>query len=203
MNKSCLNCGKMVVSKGCKLGVVDVLTCLRPIYNRYVSKYNLWEPLKSVAEENNTKEIQTCDSCLFFLKEDSSCVNVLNIKSLIRNPNHCKCRYYVNKYTNNSPEKNNYKQIAEEIADLVIEKQKAYGNSFGEAESFLRLLYPDGIPVEKYKDMLTLVRIWDKIKRIATDKDALGESPYNDIMGYCLLALNEIKQKGDKNEKTY
>lgn len=70
---------------------------------------------------------------------------------------------------------NNFKQIAEEIAALVTEKQKAYGNSFGEAESFLRLLYPDGIPVEKYKDMLTLVRIWDKIKRIATDKDALGD----------------------------
>lgn len=84
-----------------------------------------------------------------------------------------------------------FRIIAIQIADLVEEKQRAYGDSFGKAKDFLKILYPNGIPVERYKDMLTLVRIWDKIMRIATDKDALGESPYSDIMGYCLLALNE------------
>ena len=56
-----------------------------------------------------------------------------------------------------------YREIAQDIAELVIEKQKAYGNSFGEADQFLRLCYPDGVQVEKYKDMLYLERIGDKI----------------------------------------
>ena len=96
-------------------------------------------------------------------------------------------------------ETNNYKKISQEIAELVTEKNKAYGDSFAECEKFIELLYPIGIPVDKYKDALTLIRIWDKIKRIATDKDALGESPYSDIVGYCLLALDNINKtdKGD------
>ena len=87
-------------------------------------------------------------------------------------------------------EQNNYKQIATQVAQLVTAKQKAYGNSWGRSKEFLEILYPDGVPVEKYQDMLTIVRIFDKLMRIATDKDALGESPYQDILGYCLLALN-------------
>lgn len=90
-----------------------------------------------------------------------------------------------------------YHKIAEEIAGLVVVKQKAYGNSFGCAAEFLKLLYPKGVPIEKYDDMLTLVRIFDKIKRIATDKDALGESPYQDILGYCLLAIKNKEKGGD------
>jgi len=88
------------------------------------------------------------------------------------------------------PKPNNYKEIAKEIANLVAEKQKFYGNSWGKSEEFLQILYPEGVPVSSYQDMLTIVRIFDKLMRIATDKDALGESPYGDIMGYCLLALN-------------
>ena len=84
---------------------------------------------------------------------------------------------------------NPFLQIASEIGKLVDEKNKAYGDSFAKTGEFLRLLYPDGIPPEKYGDALCLVRIWDKMKRIATDKDALGESPYRDIAGYALLGI--------------
>ena len=88
------------------------------------------------------------------------------------------------KSTNNA-----FLQIATEIGILVDEKNKAYGDSFAKTGEFLRLLYPNGIPPEKYGDALCLVRIWDKMKRIATDKDALGESPYRDIAGYALLGI--------------
>lgn len=84
---------------------------------------------------------------------------------------------------------NMFLQIATEIGTLVDEKNKAYGDSFAKTGEFLRLLYPDGIPPEKYGDALCLVRMWDKMKRIATDKDALGESPYRDIAGYALLGI--------------
>jgi len=85
--------------------------------------------------------------------------------------------------------------IANEIGELVETKNISYGNSFAQAGDFLRLLYPDGITVDKYGDALLLVRIFDKMKRIATDKDALGEDPYRDIAGYGILAVWQRQQK--------
>lgn len=84
-----------------------------------------------------------------------------------------------------------YKELAEKIGNLVEQKNAAYGNSFDQAGEFLKLLYPNGIPPESYGDMLCVVRIFDKLKRIATKKDAFGESPYGDIIGYGLLGLNK------------
>ena len=50
--------------------------------------------------------------------------------------------------------------------------------------------------MSSYGDVLTIARIWDKIKRIATDKDAFGESPYKDIAGYAILGVGK-KKAGD------
>jgi hypothetical protein len=91
-----------------------------------------------------------------------------------------------------------YKELAEQIGNLVEEKNAAYGNSFDQAGEFIRLLYPNGIPPEAYGDMLCVVRIFDKLKRIATNKDAFGESPYGDIIGYGLLGLHKDKLAGKK-----
>lgn len=82
---------------------------------------------------------------------------------------------------------------AAEVAKLVEEKQAAYGDSFGKAGSVLQLLYPNGIAHEQFPDALTVVRVVDKLFRIATRKDAFGESPWNDIMGYALLASTRDK----------
>jgi hypothetical protein len=82
-----------------------------------------------------------------------------------------------------------YADLAEKIGKLVDDKNAAYGSSFDQAGDFLKLLYPNGIPVDSYTDMLCVVRIFDKLKRIATRKDAFGESPYGDIVGYGLLGL--------------
>ena len=91
-----------------------------------------------------------------------------------------------------------YKELAEQIGNLVEQKNTAYGNSFEQAGEFLKLLYPNGIPPEAYGDMLCVVRIFDKLKRIATNKDAFGESPYGDIVGYGLLGLQKDKAAGKK-----
>jgi hypothetical protein len=85
-------------------------------------------------------------------------------------------------------EPNKFVKKAEEIGALIAEKNKAYGNSFAVSGDVLRLLYPDGIPPGQFQDALSLVRIWDKMKRIATDKDAFGEDPFMDIAGYAILA---------------
>ena len=80
-----------------------------------------------------------------------------------------------------------FNKIGAEIGALVTEKNAAYGDSFAKCGEFLRLLFPTGIQPEQYDDALAMVRIFDKQMRIATRKDAFGESPYRDIAGYGLL----------------
>lgn len=80
-----------------------------------------------------------------------------------------------------------YQAIGTEIGQLVNAKQEAYGDSFGRSGAVMRLLYPEGIPPEKLDDALAIVRVLDKLFRIATDRDAFGESPWRDIAGYGLL----------------
>lgn len=95
-----------------------------------------------------------------------------------------------------------YQEKAKEVALLVEKKQEAYGDSFGKSGEVLKILYPNGIKVEQYQDMLTVVRILDKMFRIATDKDAFGESPYKDILGYSLLAVaKEVKKEAPEVKK--
>ena len=88
-----------------------------------------------------------------------------------------------------------YAKIGQEIGELVKTKQEAYGDSFSKAGAVMLALYPNGIPAEKMNDALTIVRIVDKLFRIATKKDALGESPYRDIAGYALLAVGRDEKK--------
>lgn len=82
----------------------------------------------------------------------------------------------------------NYRDIGADIGALVEHKQSAYGDSFGRSGGVLRTLYPDGIPLDKLDDALVVVRVLDKLFRIATRKDAFGESPWQDIAGYSILA---------------
>lgn len=88
-----------------------------------------------------------------------------------------------------------YEELGREIGLLVTEKQAAYGDSFGKSGQVMRILYPDGISVDKMDDALVVVRIIDKLFRVATDRDALGESPFQDINGYSLLALHRVLQR--------
>lgn len=80
-----------------------------------------------------------------------------------------------------------YEEIGEEIGRLVEEKQAAYGDSFGKAGGIMRILYPQGISPGQMTDALAVVRIIDKLFRIANNPDAFGESPARDIAGYALL----------------
>lgn len=82
-----------------------------------------------------------------------------------------------------------FEALAAEIGKLVEAKQAAYGDSFGKSGGILRILYPAGISLTQLDDALTIVRVVDKLFRIATDRDALGENPWKDILGYALLAV--------------
>jgi hypothetical protein len=86
-----------------------------------------------------------------------------------------------------------YQDIGQQIGELVERKQAAYGDSFGKSGSIMLALYPDGISPGQIDDALTVVRVVDKLFRIATDRDALGESPWRDIAGYSLLSVRRIE----------
>jgi len=90
-----------------------------------------------------------------------------------------------------------FTQIGTGIGELVQQKNTAYGSSFAVAGNFLRLLFPDGVPADRFDDALLLVRIFDKQMRIATDQDAFGESPYADIAGYGILGVQLHQQRKD------
>jgi|GEM_PF-1861642 len=94
-----------------------------------------------------------------------------------------------------------FTQIGTEIGELVERKNAAYGSSFAVAGNFLRLLFPNGVPADRFDDALLMVRIFDKQMRIATDKDAFGESPYADIAGYGILGVQLHQQR--KDSKTW
>ena len=95
-------------------------------------------------------------------------------------------------------EQSHYHDIAEGVASLICQKQQAYGDSFTRASDILGILYPLGIPVSSYQDALAIVRILDKLSRIATDDDPFNEDPWMDIAGYALLSLSK-RSKGVVN----
>jgi len=80
-----------------------------------------------------------------------------------------------------------YEQIGKDVGQLVDKKNEAYGNSFNKSKEFLQILYPSGVKPEDYEDVLLLARIFDKMMRIANQKEAFDENPYKDIAGYGIL----------------
>lgn len=91
-----------------------------------------------------------------------------------------------------------FTNLALEIGNLVDEKNRQYGDSFKECEQFIRLLYPNGVQPEAYGDLLCIVRMWDKLKRIGTaagSSDPGNEEPYKDLAGYALLGLESKRNK--------
>ena len=84
-----------------------------------------------------------------------------------------------------------YEGVGKRIGKLVDEKNEAYGDSFNQSGKILEVLYPEGVTPNQYRDMLAVVRVIDKLFRIANKKDAFGESPWRDIAGYALLGQKE------------
>jgi hypothetical protein len=99
----------------------------------------------------------------------------------------------------------NYEEIGQRIGKLVAEKQKAYGDSYGNSGKILEILFPDGVKPEHYTELLAICRVVDKLFRLANDPEWGGESPWGDIVGYGLLRLgtwekrqNEVPEKAKK-----
>ena len=89
------------------------------------------------------------------------------------------------------PPKSDFRKLGVEIGRLVQEKNDAYGDSFSRSGEVLKILFPKGISPEQYTDALSIVRVVDKLFRIATRKNLLEESPWKDVAGYGLLGWNK------------
>jgi len=64
------------------------------------------------------------------------------------------------------------------LADMLIEKNRAYGNS---------ALNPVGIFAKGKASDLIRVRLDDKLNRIKNKPDAFGEDVVKDLLGYLIL----------------
>lgn len=83
-----------------------------------------------------------------------------------------------------------YYAVALSVAELVTKKQLQYGNSVDKSAGILSILYPTGIPVEAFGDALLLIRMLDKMSRIAQQaitgrQDT--EDAWADLVGYSLI----------------
>lgn len=92
---------------------------------------------------------------------------------------------------------------SQKLLSLLIQKNRAYGNSFDVAPQQLRILFPNGIKPDQYEAVLYITRVLDKLMRIATDNDAFGEDPSQDIAGYSQLraAIQSLKKPRKKAVK--
>jgi len=93
-----------------------------------------------------------------------------------------------------------YQKIAADLGKLVTEKNKAYGSAHIVSGRIMLLLFPNGIHPHRIWDALLMVRIIDKLMRIATRPDAFGESPYQDIGGYGILGVELDSARPGVNE---
>jgi len=89
-----------------------------------------------------------------------------------------------------------YSHLGTTIGRLVEEKDQAYGSSFQRSQEILKILYPEGVQPDQYCDMLGMIRVIDKLFRIANRKEAFGENPWQDIAGYGILGVaNEVAEE--------
>ena len=96
----------------------------------------------------------------------------------------------------------NYIELGKTIGELVAKKQEEYGDSFHQCGKILKILYPNGISPDQYIDALGIVRVIDKLFRVANGKKG-NENPWMDISGYGLLGtINEEEEKYESDLRT-
>lgn len=76
------------------------------------------------------------------------------------------------------------------LGELLFKKNQAYGSSFAKSGKILEVLF-DGepIPPKMFMQALLMVRVIDKLSRLAHDADAFGESPWSDVAGYGIIGM--------------
>ncbi len=91
------------------------------------------------------------------------------------------------------------REEAKELGELLIEKNAAYGNAYVGIGAVLKILYPKRITPDQYCDIPAIVRILDKMFRIATGRSDDVEN-WGDVSGHALL-MEMLKKYKENNEE--
>jgi hypothetical protein len=80
-------------------------------------------------------------------------------------------------------------KIAQDVAVMLVDKNESYGNSYAKVGELMKILFPNGVPIDRMQEALVITRVLDKLGRLANSPEAFGESPWRDIAGYAILQL--------------
>jgi len=78
-----------------------------------------------------------------------------------------------------------------ETLEMIEEKKKQYGDSLGNVSSALKIFYPDGCPTDRMSEFILVARLLEKISRLTSPGLVDKSDVYQDLAGYCLLALGK------------
>lgn len=89
---------------------------------------------------------------------------------------------------------NSFQELASELAEMLTEKNRKYGDSYARMAHVLPIFYPDGVPGDHLLDAVFILRIVDKLMRIASAQKDDDEDPVMDIAGYAILRMREMRR---------
>ena len=82
-----------------------------------------------------------------------------------------------------------------DITGTVLAKNLAYGDSVNNTDKIVGILYPNGIRPEQIRSFLLIIRMLDKINRLACgDPEAYGEDPWADLGGYAAIGMAQERR---------
>ena len=86
--------------------------------------------------------------------------------------------------------------IAKNVRDIVITKNETYGDSVSKSAKLMHVLYPDGIAPSHYDDAHLIIRVLDKLSRLAS-ADITKRAKYDawqDIAGYGIIGASNHEE---------
>jgi len=94
--------------------------------------------------------------------------------------------------------KEEFLDLTNELGHLLADKNRQYGDSYARMAHILPIFYPDGVPPDQLLDAVFILRIIDKLMRIASAQGDDKEDPVKDISGYGILRMREMRQNKNK-----
>ena len=91
-----------------------------------------------------------------------------------------------------------YIDLGQQVGVLLDEKRTCYGDTFDVVPQIMALLYPNGLTPAQYPDVLTVVRMVDKLCRIATGNPEDQEDSWKDLAGYSVLMMARREKHGTR-----
>jgi len=89
--------------------------------------------------------------------------------------------------------RSSFEGIALELSSMLEDKNRKYGDSYAKMAHVLPLFFPNGVPADKLLDAIFILRIVDKLMRIASNQPDEDEDPIKDVAGYAILRMRELR----------